>query len=496
MSEQKSVPLKEHLLTLKSCRHGGLIQETSETYGIPESEILDFSTNLNPLGNPFENKDSGLNFDNILKKSVEKLMEYPDNRYLEFREAAARFVGHGVTPQNIIPGNGSTEIIRLVVECVVEKGDSVLFPWPTFGEYEVQCQIMGARPEYPKEEDVETLPNEVLERAKILFICNPNNPTGKLRTKEEIKALAERGRNHGTLLFVDEAFIELSDPSQSVADLAAKNNYVFVLRSLTKDFAIPGIRMGFGVATHEMAEILNASRLSWNLGTVANAIGTALLNIEDGINNPYLGKARALIREEGEKLKAKLNKIRGFKAGEVNVNFILVDISKFILNSSELSACLAARGVLIRDCVSFRGLEKEYIRVAVRNAEENDKLVAAIGDVISQWGKEQAKNELQNVIEKASEIGIEGRNTCEYYPCHFEGQNCTFCFCPFYPCENEYTKGKWITSSGGSKVWSCIDCHIVHNKEIARKILDTLMQKGDADELVKIAWKKVVEPSL
>ncbi len=496
MSKQRSVPLKEHLLTLKSCRHGGLIQETSETYGIPESEILDFSTNLNPLGNPFENEDSGLNLDNILKKSVEKLMKYPDNRYLEFRNAAARFVGHGVTPQNIIPGNGSTEIIRLVVECVVEKGDTILFPWPTFGEYELQCQIMGARPEYSNEEDVETLPNEVLERAKILFICNPNNPTGKLRTKEEIKALAERCRNHGTLLFVDEAFIELSDPSQSVADLAAINNYVFVLRSLTKDFAMPGIRMGFGVATPEMTEILNASRLSWNLGTVANVIGTALLNIEGGINNPYLGKARALIREEGEKLKAKLDKIRGFKAGEVNVNFILVDISKFILNSSELSACLAARGVLIRDCVSFRGLEKEYIRVAVRNAEENDKLVAAIGDVISQWGKEQAKNELQNVIENASEIGIEGRKTCEYYPCHFEGQNCTFCFCPFYPCENECTKGKWITSSGGSKVWSCIDCHIVHNKEIARKILDTLMQEEDADELVKIAWKKVVEPSL
>ena len=423
-------------------------------------------------------------------------MKYPDNRYLEFREAAARFVGHGVTPQNIIPGNGSTEIIRLVVECVVEKGDTVLFPWPTFGEYELQCQIMGARSEYSKEEDVETLPNEVLERAKILFICNPNNPTGKLRTKEEIKALAERCRNHGTLLFVDEAFIELSDPSQSVADLAVINNYVFVLRSLTKDFAMPGIRMGFGVATPEMAEILNAFRLSWNLGTVANVIGTALLNIEDGINNPYLEKARALIREEGEKLKAKLDKIRGFKAGEVNVNFILVDISKFILNSSELSACLAARGVLIRDCVSFRGLEKEYIRVAVRNAEENDKLVTAIGDVISQWGKEQAKNELQNVIENASEMGIEGRKTCEYYPCHFEGQNCTFCFCPFYPCENECTKGKWITSSGGRKVWSCIDCHIVHNKEIARKILDILMQKGDADELVKIAWKKVVEPSL
>ena len=496
MSEKRSVPLREHLLALKPCRHGGLIQETSETYGVPECEILDFSANFNPLGNPFEYPETGLNFDSILKTSLGKLMEYPDNRYLEFREAAARFVGLGVTPPNIIPGNGSTEIVRLVVECVVEKGDTVLLPWPTFGEYEMQCRIMGAEPEYPRQDEVETLPDEVLEKAKILFICNPNNPTGKLRTREEIKALAERCKKHKTLLFVDEAFIELSDPAQSVADLAASNNYVFVMRSLTKDFAIPGIRMGFGIAAPEMAEILNTARLSWNLGTVANATGTALLNIEGGMDNPYLKKARAMIREEGEKFKAKLDRIRGFKAGEVNVNFIFVDISKFMLDSSELSKRLAARGVLIRDCASFHGLGKDYIRVAVRTAEENDRLIAVIGDVITQWGKEQAKNELQHVIEKASEEGIGGRKTCEYYPCHFEGQNCTFCFCPFYPCENEKTGGKWIQSSRGGKVWSCVDCHLVHNKEIAQKILDCLMQEGDTDELVKVAWKEVMEPIL
>ena len=455
-------------MNLKPCRHGGLIQETSETYRIPESEILDFSANF------------------------KKLTEYPDNRYLEFREAAARFVGLGVAPQNIIPGNGSTEIIRLVVECVVEKGDLVLLPQPTFGEYEMQCRIMGAELQYPNQDEVETLPDELLEKAKILFICNPNNPTGKLRTRNEIKALAERCAKHKTLLFVD----ELSDPSQSIADLPISSNYVFVMRSLTKDFAIPGIRIGFGIASPEVAEILDTARLSWNLGTLANAMGTALLNIEGGVENPYLKKARLMIREEGEKLKAKLDRIRGFKAGEVNVNFIFVNISKFMLDSTELSARLAAHGVLVRDCSSFHGLGKDYIRVAVRTAEENDKLIAAIGDVITQWGKEQAKSELQHVIEKASEEGIGGRKTCEYYPCHFEGQNCTFCFCPFYPCENERTGGKWIESSRGGKVWSCVDCHLVHKKETAQKILDCLMQEGDTDELVKVAWKKVMEPIL
>ena len=337
MSEQRSVPLRKHLLALKPCLHGGLIQETSETYGIPESEIIDFSANFNPLGNPFEYPENGLNFDEILKNGLEKLMEYPDNRYLEFRDAAAKFVGLGVTPQNIIPGNGSTEIVRLVVESVVEKGDKVLLPWPTFGEYEMQCRVMGAEPVYPAQDEVDTLSDEMLDKAKILFICNPNNPTGKLRSREELKALAERCREHKTLLYIDEAFIELADPSQSVADLPAENDYVFVMRSLTKDFAIPGIRMGFGIASPDMAEILNTARLSWNLGAIANTIGIALLNIEGGIDSPYLKKARAMILEEGEKLKAKLDRIRGFEAGEVNVNFIFVNISKFMLDSSELS---------------------------------------------------------------------------------------------------------------------------------------------------------------
>ena len=117
----------------------------------------------------------------------------------------------------------------------------------------------------------------------------------------------------------------------------------------------------------------------------------------------------------------------------MNVNFIFINISKFVLDSRELSARLASRGILVRDCSSFHGLGKDHIRVAVRTAEENDRLIAASGMSLPDWGKEQAKSELQHVIEKASEEGIGGRKTCEYYPCHFEGQNCTFLFLPILP---------------------------------------------------------------
>lgn len=497
MSEQ-TIPLREHLVNLKSCRHGGLIQETSEKYGIPETDILDFSANYNPLGSPFEYPGSGLILDSILQKTLLKIKEYPDNRYLEFRKAAADFVGKTeVTAENIIPGNGSTEIVRLVVECMVEKGDEVIIPAPTFGEYEMQCRIMGAKPLHPDVETIEAVPDEMLDRAKILFLCNPNNPTGKLLSRERVEKLAKRCEAHKTLLYVDEAFIDLSDPSRTVADLAAKSNYVFVMRSLTKAFYMPGVRMGFGIASPKMVKALDTARLSWNLGAFSNAMGTAFMEIEGGFENPYLKEARTLILEEGQKLKAKLDHLRGFEAGEVNVNYILVNINGCMMDSVELTQRLASHGVLVRDCSTFPVLGKDYIRVAVRPAEENERLISTIGDVIAEWGKDRSKEELQHVIEKASEEGTNGgRTTCEYYPCHFEGQDCTFCFCPFYSCEDERTGGKWVKSSRGGQVWSCVDCYHVHKKEIVRQVLDCLMQEGETDELVKLAWKKVMEPLL
>ncbi|MDD4331159.1 MAG: threonine-phosphate decarboxylase CobD [Methanosarcinaceae archaeon] len=497
MSEQ-TIPLREHLVNLKSCRHGGLIQETSEKYGIPEAEILDFSANYNPLGSPFEYPKSGLDLDTILQKTLYKLREYPDNRYLEYRKAAAGFVGKGeVSAENIIPGNGSTEIIRLVVECMLEKGDEVIIPAPTFGEYEVQCRILGAKILQPDVETLEAVSDEMLERAKILFLCNPNNPTGKLLLREKVEKLAKRCEAHKTLLYVDEAFIDLSDPAQTVADLATKSNYIFVMRSLTKAFYMPGVRMGFGIASSEMAKALDKARLSWNLGALANTMGTTFLNLEGGTQNPYLREARTLILEEGKKLKARLDRIRGFEAGEVNVNYILVNISGCMMDSVELSERLASHGVLVRDCSSFPSLGKAYIRVAVRPAEENKRLISAIGDVITEWGQDRSKEELRQVIEKASEKGTSGgRQTCEYYPCHFEGQDCTFCFCPFYPCKDPRTDGKWVKSSRGEQVWSCVDCYYVHKKEIVRQILDCLMQDGETEELLKLAWKKVMEPLL
>ena len=474
--------------------HGGLVRKYAQKYDIPESEILDFSASLNPFGTPFEHPDIGLDLQNILDSALKDIKNYPDNRYVEFREAAARFLGMGVSAENIIPGNGSTEIVRLVAECVLDKDDIVILPQPTFSEYEMQCRITGASFQYIKQEDILDISDEVLAPAKMIFVCNPNNPTGRLLSREELEILVERCVRNETILFVDEAFIELADPQQTIVDIAISNDYVFVMRSLTKSFAIPGIRMGFGVASGAMADALNTVRLSWNLGSVADVTATALLNMEGGCYSSYLVRSRELIQEEYEFLMDRLSRIYGLEPKPSTVNYILVDMSGLLLDSSELAERMASHGILIRDCSSFHSLGNDYIRLAIRTREENERMVLTIGEVLTESAQEHAKEELKQNIEKS--VMPASRNTCEYYPCHSAGQDCTFCFCPFYACEDERTGGKWIESSSGGMVWSCQECRLIHKGDVTEQVLDFLMDEGDTDENLKKAWKKVMEPLL
>ncbi|WP_406657269.1 aminotransferase class I/II-fold pyridoxal phosphate-dependent enzyme [Methanolobus sp. ZRKC2] len=497
MSENTApLPLKEYLLALEPTAHGGLIRKSSQEYDIPESEMLDASASLNPFGTPFEHPYTGLKIESLLEKGLDKMEQYPDNRYLEFKKAAAKFTGMGVKPENIIPGNGSTEIIRLVAECIIEEGDTVLIPQPTFSEYEIQCKVLGAKIKYIHQEELSSLDGEILEEAKILFVCNPNSPTGKLLTREEVIDIAERCARNKTLLFLDEAFIELADPSKSIADMAEGNEFLFIQRSLTKSFAIPGIRMGFGIASEDFAKVLDNARLSWNLGCVADTIATTLLDMEGGANSKFLRESREFIETERNFLMEKLTR-RGFKPFESSVNYIFVDISEFSMNSTELAQRMAAHGVLIRDCNSFQEIGNQYIRIAVRTREENERIASTIKLVVNEWGREQAEAMLDTNIKNASDCGRLGSNfSCDYYPCHFEGQDCTFCFCPFYPCKDERTGGQWIESSAGGNVWSCLYCNIIHEPEVVDDVLSVLVKEGRNKESIKKAWKNALETRL
>lgn len=463
--------IRKSAIELTPCIHGARLSESAEMLGKRPDELLDFSVNLNPLGPP--------KLEKLLAKAAKDIGNYPDNRYPDFRKAAADYLK--VAPENIIPGNGSSELIRLFAETVIERGDKVMIPSPTFSEYEFQCRFFGARIEYAGYLNILDIEPQ---NYKAVFLCNPNNPSGNLIDREKVLELARKCSESGTFLFVDEAFIELSDPKESVADLAPSSDFVIVLRSLTKTFAIPGLRIGFAVASTRFADILNNVRLHWNLNSIAVEIGKKFLKN----NRTYLEKSLSLIKKEREWLFVKLGSIRGFRPYPSDTNFILVDIREFSLNSAELAERILKKGIIIRDCTSF-GIEN-HIRVAIRKRCDNQRLIKAISIIISDWGNELARKEIGEALERGK--AARSRLNCEYYPCHFEGQDCTFCFCPFYPCGDERTGGELIQRTTGGSVWSCAGCRLIHRGDIAEKALRELM-KG---KKIKEVWKSVMEPEL
>ena len=355
------------------CAHGGRIGEYTDS----DQPMIDFSANLNPMVMP--------DIPTAIPE-IEGIFHYPDNNYPKLRAVSADFVEacsgtNGttrITAENIVPVNGSSELIRLFAETVIERGDSVIIPAPTFGEYAFQCRLFGADVQYQEYSKILELSSDQISDASAVFLCNPNNPTGDLIAGDDVRRLSDRCSDAETFLFVDEAFIELSDPTQSVAHSVFDSDFVVVLRSLTKVFAVPGLRLGFGVASTGVAELLNRARLVWNVGAPAEAIGRELMGA--CIKGDYLKRSIALIQKERRYLVEAFTS-RGFSPHESAVNFILVDISSAGMDSQEMVRRMACNGILVRDCATFRGLGKRYVRVAVRTREENRVLMRAIDAV-------------------------------------------------------------------------------------------------------------------
>lgn len=177
---------------------------------------------------------------------------------------------------------------------------------------------------------------------------------------------------------------------------------------------------------------------------------------------------------------AKLENIRGFGIIESGQQHILVDIRDFGMDAPELILRLSEHGIKVHEC------GENCIRIDA--ADMDQKLIDVISSAISEWGEDLARKNIEDVLKTGRRVG---RRDCEYYPCHFEGQDCTFCFCPFYPCNDERTGGKYVESSTGGTVWSCADCTIVHEPEVAQEILDELMALKPG-EYVRPVFQKVV----
>jgi len=324
--------------------------------------IIDFSANINPLGLSRAVKK-------FIRENPDRILSYPD---IKGREIIRQISDYwGIKKENVLLGNGSLELIHLITQ--VFKPKSTLIPQPTFSEYERAARNTSSRVRFlPLKEENGFRPDpSCRENGDIFFLCNPNNPTGNLIL--ENRKLFKRVKCG--LLVVDEAFMDFlpDEKNHTFVRKAAGTKKIAVLRTFTKFFALPGLRIGYLVAHAKIIDRLKKYQIPWNTNSLGQPAAKIMLS-----DKRYISETHAIIAKERKFLFAGLSRTEGLQPHASRVNFLLIKIEKSGLTAKALQERLIKNGILVRDCTNFRGLDKRYIRVAVRSRVENTKLLDAL----------------------------------------------------------------------------------------------------------------------
>lgn len=359
-------------------KHGGNLYAALREKGGSLSEIIDFSANINPLGLAESIRQS-------LHASLESIIHYPDAQGHALKEEIKHY--YHVKEELITLGNGAVELMYVL--CHVLKPQRVLVTAPTFSEYESAARSSGASIEYLYLDAADDFTIDIqgivkqLPAIDIVFICNPNNPTGTLLRSGQLEELLIAAKAHNTYVVADESFMDFlaDDSAYTCRPLLAKYDNLIILHSLTKFYAIPGLRLGFSLTNRELTKELHNGKDPWNVNTLAQNAGVAALKDEG-----YQRESKDFIKTVNMDLYHRLLAIPGLKPYVPSVNFILINIKATNMTAQELGQALAAHNILIRNCSNYPGLSSDYIRIAVKNIEQNNVLIAALQQVLG--GKE------------------------------------------------------------------------------------------------------------
>jgi threonine-phosphate decarboxylase len=344
--------------------HGGNIYEIAERQGLDPAEITDFSASINPLGlSPMARKK-------ILKEGLAAVLHYPDSRCSRLRKALAEF--HHVPETCFLAGAGSTEFIYSLPRSM--KWKNVLLVTPAFSEYENAQESTGREDGF--ELDVEGLLLTLTQGYDALYLCNPNNPTGILAERRDLLRVLARTEEEKVWFILDEAFIDFV-PKESLLSEAPGSSRLIILRSLTKFYALPGLRAGYLVSNPEVVREFSLAQEPWTVNALAQLAATESLR-----DKAFAERTLESIGREREDLTHGLRSIPGFIPYPSAANYLLVQLHPSLnLTAGELGERLLSRGILIRDCRSFHHLGPYFFRIAVRTRKENQTLLKALRQI-------------------------------------------------------------------------------------------------------------------
>jgi threonine-phosphate decarboxylase len=344
-------------------KHGGNIYEIKRRY---HKDVIDFSANINPLGIPLQIKK-------LLRQETSGLSHYPDPESHNLRSAVARY--WNVSEENVLAGNGSTELIYLILNAF--QPPVLTLPAPSFSEYERAARILKKKVRFiPLSADKDfSLNTRQIKDCGMLFLCNPNNPTGNL----VVENCADIENIPAKRIVIDEAFLDFvqDEKERTFIPEAVRSKRIIVLRTMTKLFALPGVRVGYVIAHKDIIRILKRYQIPWSVNVLAQRAAEYALS-EDA----FMQRSKQLIEKERFFLYEALSRIKGFKPYPSVANFILVKIEDRHITSMRLKEKLIKKGILIRDCANFRGLNERFVRAAVRTHKENRRLIRALEECV------------------------------------------------------------------------------------------------------------------
>jgi histidinol-phosphate aminotransferase len=355
---------RPEIMTTPYDQHGAFDYAELEALGLSPDEIIDFSVNINPFGPSPKVKEA-------LQNMV--LDRYPDRESLALRRALANKLD--TIPEQIVIGNGTAELLWLLATAFIQPGDKALILGPTFGEYTRSVSLFGgkttiiqAKPESEFHVEAELVEKTLSKiQPKLVFICTPNNPTGTVIRPRNIQSWANSHPN--TLFIIDEAYHHFAPGFVSCLSLNLPN--VVILRSMTKDYAIAGLRLGYAAGHTKIIDALARVRSPWNVNAAAQIAGLAALN-----DNDHLQKTLGKLQQTKIEFITGLNKL-GLHPLPSQTHYMMLDVG----NATDFRRKLLSYGIQVRDCTSFGW--PQYIRISTRTPDENAQLLAALKEILS-----------------------------------------------------------------------------------------------------------------
>lgn len=358
--------------------HGSDIEKIAEYYNISKDSITSYSANVNPLGlSPFVKE--------ALSSNLDILTRYPDRDYTSLREAIGAYCA--ADPKHIVVGNGSTELISLLIS--LKRPEKAVVIGPAYSEYARELSLAGGTTDYYnlKAEDdfsvnIPELLSSLMEDTGLLILCNPNNPTSSAIKTGELEEIIHSCAKKDVFVLIDETYVEFAPALEDITASRLIPHYdnFMIIRGVSKFFAAPGLRFGYGITKNEV--LLREIRLHqnpWSLNSLGAFAGELMMKDKD-----YIRRTWQLIDSERTRMYHILSAWDSIKVYPPYANFILIKILKKGITSSEVFDYAIRRGMMIRDCSSFESLDGEYIRFCFMKPEDNDRLLDCLREVIKE----------------------------------------------------------------------------------------------------------------